>query len=147
MQLFWFPFFKTRLFLKIMHFEMQWYFIIFGFLPYPLQIYLQETRSCQLIKWINQINEKLNKVATAKEVLWNARKHRYQMHWCFMLFFFLCLFSGWRGKQKKPIDERHGPTSITGEGGRMLIDFSCQVKRQWDDKPAVKWFYWCSCNG
>lgn len=28
-----------------MHFEMQWYFIIFGFLPYPLQIYLQETRS------------------------------------------------------------------------------------------------------
>lgn len=38
--------FKTRLFLKIMHYEMQWYFIIvFGFLPYPLQIYLQETRS------------------------------------------------------------------------------------------------------
>lgn len=28
-----------------MHFEMQWYFIIFVFLPYPLQIYLQETRS------------------------------------------------------------------------------------------------------
>lgn len=30
-----------------MHYEMQWYFIIviFGFLPYPLQIYLQETRS------------------------------------------------------------------------------------------------------
>lgn len=60
----------------------------------------------------------------------------------YVVYFFSCLFSGWRGKQKKPTDERHGSTSITGKGGPMLSDFSLSSQKAvMINKPVVKWFY------